>query len=86
MMQQKIDRIKTWAVGLRLIVDDPLPRWVTIVSIEGDFTAFVVEWEGGEIEKLTRDEIDGFQSEREAHEDLVQVRRIHGISAQRAVR
>ena len=64
--QQKIERLKTWAVGLRLILDDPLPQWATIVAIAHDFTAFVVEWESGEVERLAVDEIDSFQPEGEA--------------------
>jgi hypothetical protein len=65
MSQQNIERLKTWAVGLRLISDDPLPQWATIVDIEHDFAGFMVEWESGELERLSVDEIDGFQTEDE---------------------
>ena len=66
MCRQKIDRLKTWAVGLRLMNDDPLPQWATIVAIEQDFAGFMVEWEGGEVERLPIDEVDSFQTEGEA--------------------
>lgn len=66
MCQQKIDRIKTWAVGLRLIIDDPLPQWATIVAIEQNFAGFMVKWESGAVERLSVDEIDSFQEESES--------------------
>jgi hypothetical protein len=66
MIQQKVDRLKTWTVGLRLISDCPLPYWATIVAIEEDYAGFVVKWESGGVERLPIDEIDSFQTEDEA--------------------
>lgn len=49
MLDEKVSRLRTWVVGMRVHVSDNLgleePLWAHVVEIAEDLSAFLVRWD-----------------------------------------